>query len=103
MTSEQKKHYWQQHFNDWEQSQLSQSDFCKKNDLNIGTFGYWRTKLCSKVVAKPKFIPVTVQKPLPWVKVFLPSGIRLEIPINSIAEVLPLLTQSAREIINVTS
>lgn len=101
MTSEQKQQHWQQLFNDWQQSQLSQKDFCKNHDLNLATFGYWRTKLCTKTAPKPKFIPVTIQKPLPWIKVFLPGGIRLEIPSHSFSEFLPLLTQSDQEAFDV--
>ena len=32
----------------WENSSLSQLDFCKKNHINIGTFGYWRTQYLRK-------------------------------------------------------
>jgi len=36
------------YINDWENSNLSQVNFCKKNDISLGTFGYWRTKYLRK-------------------------------------------------------
>lgn len=96
MTLEQKQTYWLQHFKDWEQSKLSQQNYCKEHHVNFATFGYWRTKLCRKVnmKAQSKLIPITLQKSPLWLKVFLPSGIRLEVPVNALADILPILHKS---------
>jgi hypothetical protein len=97
MTTEQKHHYWLQHFKQWALSQLPQKEYCKQHNLNIATFGYWRTKLCRKAPVKPKLIPVTIHKPSPWIKVFLPNGIRLEIQALSLPDILPLLNHAVQE------
>ena len=36
------------HIEDWEHSDLSQLDFCNKNNIALGTFGYWRTQYLTK-------------------------------------------------------
>lgn len=36
------------HIKDWKNSNLSQVDFCNKNNIALGTFGYWRTQYLKK-------------------------------------------------------
>lgn len=36
------------HIKAWENSKLSQLDFCKKNGITFGTFGYWRKRYLRK-------------------------------------------------------
>jgi len=36
------------HIKAWENSNLSQLDFCKKNGIALGTFGYWRKRYLRK-------------------------------------------------------
>ena len=35
---------WEAIILDWQNSDQSQRDYCQKNGLTIGSFGYWRTK-----------------------------------------------------------
>ena len=49
-----------EYIKEWEIGSLSQLDFCKKNDISLGTFGYWRTKYLRK------------EKPESTVKAFKP-------------------------------
>lgn len=97
MTSEQKRTVWQQHIDNWLESQLSQKDFCQKHNLILATFGYWRTKLKQKPKTTKKFIPVNTAKQTGTVKIFLPSGIHLEVPAYALADILPLVSQTVQE------
>jgi hypothetical protein len=36
------------HITDWENSNLSQLDFCEKNGIAFGAFGYWRKQYLQK-------------------------------------------------------
>ena len=38
-------HFWHQQIEQWKQSNLSQTQFCKANDLIYHRFVYWRQKL----------------------------------------------------------
>lgn len=92
MTSSEKAAYWQQHFTDWQQSGLSQRDYCKLNNLTFSSFGYWRKRLQISESTSSKLVPVSVSVSRPaMINVYLPSGIRLEAPLHSLAELLPLL------------
>lgn len=94
MTSSDKAVYWQQHFTDWQQSGLSQRDYCKQHKLTFSSFGYWRKRLKTGVSIPGKLIPVSLSRPA-LINVYLPSGVRLEAPLYSLAELLPLLAGEA--------
>ena len=58
------------HIMDWENSNLSQLDFCKKNGIAFRTFGYWRKRYLQKETTDTK---VKVFKPIKLV--FRPESI----------------------------
>ncbi len=97
MTSDNKHDFWQQHIEGWYQSKLSQKEYCKQQDLSFASFGYWRTRLNRKAVARGKFIPVNVAG-ASSVVIFLPVGIRLEFPSHALAELLPVIVRSVQEV-----
>jgi len=37
--------YWESHLHNWEKSSISQSEYCRSNDLNYSVFHYWKRKL----------------------------------------------------------
>jgi hypothetical protein len=41
---EEKRVYWEQMLYKWEASGLSQSEFCRQNDLNRRRFNYWKRR-----------------------------------------------------------
>ena len=90
MTSTEKAAYWQQHFTDWQQSGLSQRDYCKQHKLTFSSFGYWRKRLKTSESIPRKLIPVSVPRPA-LISVYLPSGVRIETPLHGLVELLPLL------------
>ena len=55
-----KYQYWQPHIMAWEQSGINQAEYCRRHELNIKVFGYWKRKL----VCKPEgvsFVPVSIK------------------------------------------
>lgn len=97
MTSENKPDFWQCHIEGWRQSTLSQKAYCSQQDLSFASFGYWRTRLNRKPETRAKFIPVKLPKPSALVNVFLPAGLRLEMPVHALAEVLPVIYRAVQD------
>ena len=55
-----KQQLWQNHVAAWEQSGIRQSEYCRRQGLNIKLFGYWKRKLCRKP-AGLTFVPVAIK------------------------------------------
>lgn len=60
-----KKHYWKKHVASWRESNLSQVEYCRLNDLPIKNFGYWKRKESKAVSTHPCFFPLVVAGPTP--------------------------------------
>ena len=87
--SQSKYAHWKPIVSAWSDSGLSQSAFCRKNDLNLPQFSYWRIKVLGKTnegyplsTARPDisaFVPVqTSDNPSEaGLRVNLPNGIIL--------------------------
>jgi uncharacterized protein (UPF0335 family) len=41
----QKKYYWEEHIKKWKQSNLTQTEYCKKNKLVPDHFSRWKNKI----------------------------------------------------------
>ncbi len=61
--------YWSQHIQSWQQTDKSQSSYCRAHDLNYHRFTYWRRKLLApdtavrQVVPSSSFVPVKAISP----------------------------------------
>lgn len=97
MTSEQKRSFWQKHIEDWQQSKLTQPKYCEQHNLSFAQFGYWRTQLNRKDTAKSKWVPVSLVKQSAIATLYLPKGIRLDVPCQQLVEVLPHIYQALPE------
>jgi hypothetical protein len=71
-----KKEYWQKHMLKYEQSELSQKEYCKQNKLVYETFKNWRKKLSK--ISKDELIKI----PLETKKDIFSKSATLEIIIN---------------------
>jgi len=90
-----KRSTWQQHISDWSKSGLSQKRYCEQNDLKIANFSYWRKRLGTQT-ASTKFVPVTVVPPSRVQACILVAGLKIEVPIHALADVLPVVLQTLR-------
>ncbi len=87
---------WRQHMEGWHQSQLTQKEYCKQNDLSFSSFCYWRARLNRSTTNGSKLIPVAVGRTAVSVTVFLPGGLRLEVPSHALPDVLPIIYRTAQ-------
>ena len=63
-----KRTRWRKYNEAWQQSGLSQQNYCQENGIALATFGYWRRKLKSKQPEKPRFYPLIVPTEEPAVR-----------------------------------
>lgn len=94
MTPEQKRDFWQDHFDAWKQSGLTRGEYCRQHDLKLSTFGYWRQRLGAPK-RTGKLIPVQVATNA--TVVIGAGGVRLEVPAALLDEVLPVVLRAVRE------
>ncbi len=80
-----KYQFWQLHINAWKQSGMSQTDFCRRHELNIKIFGYWKRKLCSRPNGV-NFVPVSIKpshtasvKSVSSLKIVTGNGLSVEV------------------------
>lgn len=64
------KRFWQVQLLQWKESRLSQANYCKKHNLQVHRFSYWKRKLAEKTNILPSDKSGFVQ--LPAIRV-LPS------------------------------
>ena len=76
--------------NNWSQSQLTQKDYCRLNNIILSRFGYWRTRLNRTGKIGKKLIPIAMTPPK-LIQVFLRGGLHQRVPVHSLAEVLPIV------------
>ncbi len=64
--TERKTQLWSSRIRSWQQSGLSQRAYCEQQQLVLGTFVYWRTRL-KKLEAdapahRPRLLPITIKQ-----------------------------------------
>ena len=79
-----KKAFWQDHIKKWEESGLSQSSYCKENQLTLRTFAYQRHMALNSKRASEEVNFVSIPSPRPInsasmaaLQLMLPNGIRI--------------------------
>jgi hypothetical protein len=97
MTSNQKKDFWQQHIQAWSKSKLPQKVYCQQNNISFASFGYWRTRLNRMEKPAQKLVPITLTRPSAVVVITLPLGMRIDVPVQTLDEVLPVVFRTCRE------
>jgi hypothetical protein len=60
LTQVEKRHGWQKIINQHESSNQSAVDFCRDNDLRIGTFYYWKKKFANEEQPIAEFKELTI-------------------------------------------
>ena len=98
MAQEPKHVFWAQQIQAWEHSQLAQQEFCRQHTLSYPQFCYWRKRLKQQTpAAERKLIPVMLSDANASVGIYFPSGIRFDVPAAALAEVLPVICRTVRE------
>ena len=57
---EQKRSYWKQQIEQWQQSGLSQAEYCRRNNLKHHQLVYWKRR-CLKTETEVPFVPVRLE------------------------------------------
>lgn len=53
-----KRRFWMAHHQAWKKSGLSQSEYCRRQNLKISQFGYWKRKFAKEAESNTLFVPV---------------------------------------------
>ena len=75
-TRQSKSEYWAGHIKNWSNSDLTQVEYCRQNNLNRHTFNYWKSKLNRIQTFRP-LLPVSVRPDTASVNSSFPSGVSL--------------------------
>ena len=54
----QRQQFWQEHLKKWSESELTQTEYCRINNLKATRFTYWKTKFNSLKVTRKTNLPV---------------------------------------------
>ena len=57
---EQKRSYWKQHINSWQQTGLTQAEYCRQHNLKHHQLVYWRKRFL-KTQAEVSFVPLKLE------------------------------------------
>lgn len=93
MTHKTKAAYWQQHLSNWQESDLTQKDYCTQHALKQANFSYWRKRLATPATSN-KFIPLTLTHPSNAKIVISVASLRIEVPVEFLEEALPIIHRS---------
>lgn len=73
-----KQAFWNRHIETWQQSGLTQVDYCQKHDLNKHTFLYWKAKWNKSEMTRP-LLPVSILNEIHSTTSPVSSGISISI------------------------
>ena len=55
-----KRRYWEKHLKEWRESGLSQAEYCRRHDLRVYQFTYWKKRLNSGTPAGVEAVELVV-------------------------------------------
>ena len=89
MTRKERAKFWQKHVESWQESGVTRPRYCEQHGLAVSTFDSWRKRLKTGAVERKRnFIPISPASAPNKVTLHLPSGIRLETPVELLGRVL---------------
>jgi hypothetical protein len=76
------RRFYQKHIERWRQSQLSQKEYCRQNEIIPHRFTYWKKRLVDGKSA-PTFVPVPLVKNFPTssstIDLFIAGGFKIQV------------------------
>ena len=95
--------FWEDHIQAWRGSGLSQTEYCRRNDLIRHRFWYWRNRIEQPREADVSFVPVALPAhPVGFssqpVSVITPNGYRIELGKGSDPGLVGQLMRTIREL-----
>lgn len=61
-TTQSREDFWRTHSAAWEESGLSQKEYCRQHGLSKSALGWWRTRLARKAAGGVTLVPVPFLK-----------------------------------------
>ena len=58
---EQKRIYWKQHIDSWQETGLTQSEYCRRNNLKHHQLVYWKKRFLKSCKTGVSFVPVKME------------------------------------------
>lgn len=55
---EQKRKFWREHIASWQETDISQAEYCRRNGLKSKSFTYWKKRQGQTKVNPVSFVPV---------------------------------------------
>ena len=93
--------FWKTHLDNWEESGLNQSEYCRQHNLIYHRFGYWKARFKSRNLPV-KFVQVASSEPInsspSFLKLNLPRGCQVEIPDDFSEDTLKRLLTTLQEL-----
>jgi transposase-like protein len=80
---EQRRRFWRQHVEGWQQSGLSQIAYCRSHDLKVQQFYRWRRRIMDAAPRPVSFLPVTIasapRQAAAAIRIQTPNGFTIEV------------------------
>lgn len=57
-----KRNHWRRHLQKWRESGLPQTQYCRKKNLSLKSFVYWKRTLAEKIAPSHRLVPVPVEQ-----------------------------------------
>ena len=101
--SKRKRNYWQHHIDGWQESGLSQSEYCRQHELKDHLFFYWKRRIV-KPNATTKFVSLNLgsvpetasSKPRCPLRLVISNGFKIEVDAGFNPQLLRQLIVSLR-------
>ena len=61
-----KRKFWKEQIENWQKSNLTQAEFCRKNNLILHQFGYWKRKTIKPPASSVSLIQVAMKPGLDY-------------------------------------
>ena len=82
LNPKEKRQFWEGHIQSWQQSGLSQAEYCRQNDLKNHRWWYWRKRISHSSDTDVTFVPLRFSSSKisrTDISVVTPNGYRIEI------------------------
>jgi len=56
-----KRKFWEKQIQNWQESNLTQSEYCRKNNLILHRFGYWKRRIVKSVAPQVSLVQVDMK------------------------------------------
>lgn len=101
--NEEKRRKWKKHMEAWEESGITQTEYCRIHGLNVGQFTYWKSQLKRKVDTNT-LVPIQINPDLfhsepacrPPLRLNIGNGLQIEIEDDFDPSLLTALIRTVR-------